>query len=314
MENRIEILSLLSEKKALEQQLESLVWGAIEVRQKDDRKYIYVHFRENGIALTRYAGEFSEDLYNLILKNSVRAKAIKKELRRVEKQLKLSGYEKSEIPESVRLNIDFANRHLVDTIYNQAVLEGIATTFADTETILEGGKVNGMAASDVLKVINLKHAWQFVLNENVITTPTNFALLCEINKLVEEGFYYNAGRVRATPVRIGGTDWTPPLPIESVIKEELKSILAQDIDAVDKAIEILLFVMKKQVFLDGNKRTAVIFANHFLISQGKGLIAVPYDKVEEYKALLIAYYEGKSEEIRKFLKERGYYLIPQMRN
>ena len=164
-----------------------------------------------------------------------------------------------------------------------------------------------MTSEDVMKVVNLKHAWEFILNENVITTPSNFTLLCEINKLVEQGFYYNAGKVRNVPVSIGGTTYKPALPIESVVKEELEEIYNSKKTIVDKAIDLLLYVMKKQVFIDGNKRTAVIYANHFLISKGKGIIVVPAEHVEEYKKLLILYYEGKdTKNIKEFLKEKCY--------
>ena len=307
MENRVDILTLVAEKEALIKELKSLTYGSIETREKDNSRYIYVHFREDGIAMTKYVGEYNDDLYNLILKNSEKAKAIKKEVKRIDKELKSSGYVENVLSDKVALNIDFAKKHLVDTIYKQAVLEGIATTYADTETIIEGGKVNNMTANDVLKVVNLKHAWEFILNKDVITSPTNFALLCEINKFIEEGFYYNAGRIRSTPVSIGGTNWKPELPIESLIKEELQELINSNLDTVDKAIEILLFVMKKQIFIDGNKRTAVIFANHLLISKAKGLIVIPNEKVEEYKKLLISYYEGKDEKsIKDFLKKFGY--------
>ena len=310
MENRVDILTMVAEKEALIKELKSLTYGSIETREKDNSRYIYVHFREDGIAMTKYVGEYNDDLYNLILRNSEKAKAIKKEIKRIDKELKSSGYVENELSDKVALNIDFAKKHLVDTIYKQAVLEGIATTYADTETIIEGGKVNNMTANDVLKVVNLKHAWEFILNKDVITSPTNFALLCEINKFIEEGFYYNAGRIRSTPVSIGGTNWKPELPIESLIKEELQELLNSNLDAVDKAIEILLFVMKKQIFIDGNKRTAVIFANHLLISKAKGLIVIPNEKVEEYKKLLISYYEGKDEKsIKDFLKKFGYMKI-----
>ena len=310
MENRVDILTLVAEKESLIKELKSLTYGSIETREKDNSKYIYVHFREDGIAMTKYVGEYNDDLYNLILKNSEKAKAIKKEVKRIDKELKSSGYVENVLSDKVALNIDFAKKHLVDTIYKQAVLEGIATTYADTETIIEGGKVNNMTANDVLKVVNLKHAWEFILNKDVITSPTNFALLCEINKFIEEGFYYNAGRIRSTPVSIGGTNWKPELPIESLIKEELQELINSNLDTVDKAIEILLFVMKKQIFIDGNKRTAVIFANHLLISKAKGLIVIPNEKVEEYKKLLISYYEGKDEKsIKDFLKKFGYMKI-----
>ena len=45
-------------------------------------------------------------------------------------------------------------------------------------------------------------------------------------------------------------------------------------------------------FLDRNKRTAVIFANHILIKSGYGLLVGPSEKVTEYKKLLIEYYES----------------------
>ena len=68
--------------------------------------------------------------------------------------------------------------------------------------------------------------------------------------------------------------------------------------------------MIKQVFIDGNKRTSVIFSNHYLISKGKGIIAIPVDLTETFKNLLIPYYEGKDEtEIRKFMKEKCYISI-----
>lgn len=310
MEEKIEIMNLLQRKQVLEHELQSLVYGAVEIRENNSNKYIYVHYREDGVALTKYVGEYSDELYNLVLNNSIKAKQLKKQIKEITKKLKQMNYTEEEISEKVERNIDFAKRNLVDTIYKQAVLEGVATTFADTESIIEGGKVNNMTTEDILKIVNLKHAWEFILNKNVILSDTNFALLCEINKMVEEGFYYTAGKVRNTPVTISGTTWKPDLPIESVIKEELEEIFSRKLDDIDRAIELLLYTMKKQVFIDGNKRTAVIYSNHYLISKGKGIIAIPVELTEEFKDLLIPYYEGRDEkEIKKFIKEKCYMSI-----
>lgn len=307
MDEKFEIMELLQKKQLLEQKLRSLIYGATEVREKDEKKYIYVHYREDGILLTKYVGEYSDELYNLILNNSIEAKKIKKDIRDINKRLKALNYIEEDLDNKIEVNIDFAKRHLVDTIYKQAILEGVATTFADTESIIEGGKVNNMTSEDVMKIVNLKHAWEFILNKNVIQSPTNFALLCEVNRFVQEGFYYSAGKVRSTPVSITGTNWTPDLPIESMIKEELEEIFNANLDDVDKAIEILLYVMRKQIFIDGNKRTAVIFVNHYLISKGKGIIVIPAELTDDYKSLLISYYKGKNnKKIKEFLKDKCY--------
>lgn len=127
---------------------------------------------------------------------------------------------------------------------------------------------------------------------------------------MQEGFYYSAGKIRTVPVSIGGTKWTPEFPIESIIKEELDDIFNKKISDIDKAIEILLYIMKKQIFIDGNKRTSIIFANHYLISKGKGIIVIPAELTDEYKDLLINYYEGKDKtKIKRFLKEKCFMKI-----
>lgn len=57
--------------------------------------------------------------------------------------------------------------------------------------------------------------------------------------------------------------------------------------------------------LDGNKRASVIFANHYLIAQGEGLLVIPEKDVQEFKKLLVEYYEGAPlERIEKFLREK----------
>lgn len=310
MDEKMEVIDLLKSKQAIEHELNTLAYGAVEIRENNANKYIYVHYREDGVALTKYVGEYSEELYNLVLNNSIRAKELKKQLREITKKLKSFNYVEEELSPKVEQNIDFAKRHLVDTIYKQAILEGVATTFADTESIIEGGKVNNMTSEDILKIVNLKHAWEFILNKNVILSDTNFALLCEINKMVEEGFYYTAGKVRNVPVTIGGTKWKPELTIESVIKEELQEIFSKKMENIDRAIELLLYIMKKQIFIDGNKRTAVIYSNHYLISKGEGILAIPAELTEEFKNLLIPYYEGKDEkQIKNFVKEKCYMSI-----
>mgnify|MGYP000655450562 CR=1 FL=1 len=86
------------------------------------------------------------------------------------------------------------------SIGGQAVLEGVATSFPQTEEIIENGIVNGVTATDVQKILNLKHAWKFILDRDVISYPTDYSILCHIAKLVNEGFFRDGGRIRGVPV------------------------------------------------------------------------------------------------------------------
>ena len=79
MEEKIEIMNLLQSKQVLEHELQSLAYGSVEIRENNSNKYIYVHYREDGVALTKYVGEYSDELYNLVLNNSIKAKQLKKQ-------------------------------------------------------------------------------------------------------------------------------------------------------------------------------------------------------------------------------------------
>lgn len=300
------INELLSEKNQITEQLNSLTYGSIEIREKDSKQYLYVHYRHDGLLTTKYVGEYSDVLYNLIRNNTALAKNLKKRLKAINKELKELHYVESDgVDEKVAINIDLARKYLVDSIFKQAMLEGVAITYSDTETIINGGKVKEMTVSDINKVINLKRAWEFIMSVDLANYPTNYAVLCQINQIVQDGFSLTAGRIRSVPVVIGGSTYIPPIPFEDQIKQELNDLLNNE-EGIDLAIDLVLYVMKRQLFLDGNKRTAVIFSNHYLISHALGLLVVPADKVDEYKKVLVSYYddESKKPEIVAFLKAK----------
>lgn len=239
----------------------------------------------------------ADELYQLLLKNAKETKEINKAIRKINKELTALGYEDKELSDRVLQNLDFARANMKSSIYDQAVLEGVATSFPQTEDIIENGQVNGVSATDVQKILNLKHAWEFILDRDVIQSESNYHMLCHIAKLVNEGFFYDGGRIRGIPIKIGGTSYVPPLPIESVVIERIDEIRKQKKEPVDIAIELCLYCMKTQVFKDGNKRASVIFANHYLIAHGMGFIVIPEKDVPEFKKLLVAYYEGEAIEI-----------------
>ncbi len=281
--------------------------GTIDIKENSGKKYLYIRKREAGKIKSTYVGLYSEELHQTLLRGVKEARELKKQIRIIEKELASLGYSHEELASDVILNMDFVRANMKSIIYDQAVLEGVSTTFPDTELIIENGKVNNVSAEDVQKILNLKHAWEFVLDKDVVQSPTSYYVCQYIARLVNEGFYHEGGRIRGVPVKIGGSSYIPPLPVEYEVKEQIDNIVAAEASPLDVAIELALYVMKTQIFNDGNKRTAIIFANHYLVAHGAGLMVVPESIVPEFKQLLVRYYEDiDTQAIKDFLKNQCY--------
>jgi Fic family protein len=306
MDNQyLQIQTLLEQRAEINARLNLIPYdGSIEIKDRDGKKYIYIRKRILGHYTSTYVDSYSDELFASISRLLKDRKEYKKQIRKLNNELLKLGYTEQELSSRVLLNIDFARANMKSNIYDQAILEGIATTFPDTETIIENGKVSGMTPTDVQKILNLKHAWEFIMDKDVVASNSNYSILCYIASLVNEGFYTYGGRIRSVPVTIGGTSYIPPLPIEHDVKENINEILNQNIEPIDIAIELCLYCMKTQIFNDGNKRASVIFANHFLISKGAGLLVIPESKVPEFKKMLVIYYENRDNgEILEFMKK-----------
>lgn len=301
-----EIQELLRRRADLNVRLNLMPYdGTPEIKERGDGKYLYVRKRVAGKQTSTYVGAYAEELYNLLLRNAREAREIRKELRSIEKQLVAAGYSEDELSVDVLNNIAFARANMKMNIYDQAVLEGVATSFPQTEEIIENGKVSGMTATDVQKILNLKHAWEFILDRDVIASRSDYYMLSHIARLVNEGFFVEGGRIRGVPVTIGGSSYVPPLPNELDVKDKIREITEEADEAINIAIKLCLYCMKTQIFLDGNKRASVIFANHYLIAHGGGFLVIPEREVPEFKQLLVKYYEGEDVSIiETFMKER----------
>ena len=289
-----EIQELLRSRADLNARLNLMPYdGTPEIKERGNEKYLYVRKRVAGKQTSTYVGAYTEELYNLLLRNAREAREIRKELRSIDKQLANAGYSEDELSSDVINNIAFARANMKMNIYDQAVLEGVATSFPQTEEIIDNGKISGVTATDVQKILNLKHAWEFILDRDVIASRSDYYMLSHIARVVNEGFFAEGGRIRGVPVTIGGSSYVPPLPNELDVKEKIREIIEENDEVINTAIKLCLYCMKTQIFLDGNKRASVIFANHYLISHGGGFLVIPEKEVPEFKRLLVKYYEGE---------------------
>lgn len=196
--------------------------------------------------------------------------------------------------------IEMAKRLLVDSIWKSANLEGLGTTFPKTETIPSNAPTE-TKSEEVLFVINMKRSWQFLLDN--LDSYNNIMLLREYNKVVGELFFRNNGEIITFPIQIGGTSWEPELLDYTAIIADLQEI-DEIADIELKALKFFCFVTRTQIFIDGNKRVAQLIANKILIENDVGIFQIPIEKLEQFKILLIRFYETADDtSIIEFMKE-----------
>ena len=71
----------------------------------------------------------------------------------MKKELGVLNYTLKELTKNIKINIDLARRNKVEYISKQAKLEGLDISYFDTETIVNGGKVNDITTRDIAKVV-----------------------------------------------------------------------------------------------------------------------------------------------------------------
>lgn len=197
-------------------------------------------------------------------------------------------------------NIFLAKRNIVDYIWKSANLEGIGVTYPDTQAIYNGMAVSGYTIEDINAINDLKHAWQFLLDN--INEALNLALVKKVHMILGKYTIINAGTFRRDEVRIGGTDWIPELPDEKKAESELGNILESKTVPISKALDLTLYLMRAQLFYDGNKRIAMLIGNKLMIENGQGIISVAQKDIKDFYKLLVSYYEtGDQSDIKQFL-------------
>lgn len=199
-------------------------------------------------------------------------------------------------------NVFLAKKVLVSNIYNSARLEGIDTTYLDIKAILEGVNVPTLKLDEINCILNLRDAWNFTLSN--IDTEVSLDFICKVNSYVSRNESLEWGVLRNGRVGINGVYYIPDIPKESEVKEKIMQILEETL-VTKKSIDLMLYLMRSQLFWDGNKRTSMIVANKLLIENGCGIISIKEEYISEFNTLLTEYYNtGEKEKIVDFLYEK----------
>ena len=162
MENNYpEIRELLQQKADYQARLNLLPYdGSPEIKEQGGKQYLYIRKRIASRLTSEYVDVYSDTLYQTLLRNAREARELKKQIRRIEKQLAQQGYTESELSDRVILNIDFARANMKANIYDQAVLEGVATTFPQARVGVRYGQGCGVLSHRLLHSLPHRSAGQ----------------------------------------------------------------------------------------------------------------------------------------------------------
>ena len=187
-----------------------------------------------------------------------------------------------------------------ENVYCGMRMENRAVTFPQTKTILNGVNVPNVQLDDIQAILNMRDAWRFLLQ--TIDEPLTLAYVCKLNGFIARNEALEWGKLRTGTVGISGTEYMPPVPSENGAESDLAAILSRNTTGTEKALAAFLWGTRAQLFWDGNKRTSMTVANKILISAGAGILTVTDQRMEQFNALLLDYYNtGEGEALKLFL-------------
>ncbi|WP_128582991.1 Fic family protein [Neisseria flavescens] len=208
---------------------------------------------------------------------------------------------------SLKENIFLAKKVLVAQIHNLSRFENCQTTLLQTEQIINGQNVASASLGDIQTILNLKRAYQYVMRHISDGLPVDIPLLKKINSIVAQEDSLAPGDFRTGTVGVtlvDGSRHTPPAMSEVDVQNLLGQIENRSNSTTETAIRSMLAFMRQQIFWDGNKRTATLFANAMLIEKGCGILEISELQMPEFNTKLSDFYRsGDDTDVATYLHQ-----------
>ena len=184
----------------------------------------------------------------------------------------------------------------VDFVYTSAKIEGNTYDRLDTDNLLRLGiTAGGKKHSDAIMLVNLRTAFDWVMNRAFDAAPMTLDTVCELHQMLMRDLLpvHEQGIVRQTGVLIGATTYRP-LPDAGRLRTEMGVLLDTAptlADPVDRAIYLHCNAAYLQYFRDGNKRTARMLQTLALVQAGRLPLFFADTLIDRYQRATVTYYE-----------------------
>lgn len=216
----------------------------------------------------------------------------------------------------------YVSQNRLDLVRGTMVFEDFVFSRSQTEKILSNEVVPNLVYKLVCGVRNVNRAWSWVCSPKEYGVST----LEELHSIVSEDvirvpWLEGTSRDEIVGVRISSYTYVPPLTTRAEAYNEFEKELSyvlyelkgyQSIEyKVKVCLNLFVFLMKRQYFIDANKRTAYLFVNSLLrdFGIGKILLLPNLKNYENFNKLLKKHYKGGQTDKLKLINYLNRYYI-----
>ena len=184
-------------------------------------------------------------------------------------------------------------RLAIDFSWKSSQIEGNTYSLLETEILLLDKKTaSGKTRDEATMLINHKDTIDYIIREPNFIVPLTVSKIESLHALLVKELNINKN-IRKRKVGISGTNYTP-IDNEFQIREALEDfckLINSQTNVFVKALIALVFISYIQPFSDGNKRTARILSNAFLIHHNYCPISFRTVNSIDYKKAILIFYE-----------------------
>ncbi len=203
----------------------------------------------------------------------------------------------------LQTNVGFANMKHQSVVHSILVGAGYEVENTDMNTVLQNICIKDMELKTAMLVWNLKETLKYV--REIAETTSLFDLLCITHSCLCKGVieYGELGVLRNEESEVDTCDWDMGAPLS---KEEITKLL-EEANSVEceseRAIRVMLAIMKCQPFPYGSNMVAQIMCNTLLVGSGHGIFFVPEDEFADFFEKVKNYFETNDETIFEYIFE-----------
>lgn len=266
---------------------------------KEGKTYIGLDFGNSNSYLVRFASFPKEVIGTQYPEFTIRPK-VKDQLRELE--LRLQQIRNQGALNSFRV-MKHARDQMLEVIFHSNKIEGNPLTKGETADVLSGE--NDAIGPKEQEAKNLEAAYRWMIENINSCVASPEAFIRHVNSTIMGDVASHGGEYRKGPVKLAGMDFVPPAagsvaPFMQQFSNEVRGTCAGR-SPLECAVSFHTKLVWIHPFNDGNGRTARLFLNAYLLSQGLPVLVINYADRERYLHCLAESNKGDLSPLLEFM-------------